>query len=336
MNTAISYEQPILDSFPGSMQNNLHVELDHYKRRSEWLLLINALHGRLAAALDLGSMVEAFSVWLMPLFEHDLLAYNNPARQRRHILCSSHGPDRRAASQTAGQLFVHFEEQQELPIREGDFHVAGWPLDDHGKKGYLLLLRSGPLISPAEKRVVEAALEILAETLQRAFDYEDLYDQARHDTLTGLANRRVLEERLAPLMSCSKRHDRPLTMASMDLDNFKKINDTLGHARGDEVLQLVARTLSKMIRESDLLVRMGGDEFVLVLPDTPVASARILADRLCRAVDSLGIAAGCEQLGISIGLSQWQPEYGLEAWRQRADENLYRAKEAGRAQVCIA
>jgi diguanylate cyclase (GGDEF)-like protein len=336
MNTAISCASPsIQESFSGPAANTLVVALDHYKRRSEWLLLVNALHGRLAAALDLGSMIEAFSVWLMPLFDHDLLAYYHPDRRRHHIFCSSHGPDRRAVCQAAEQLFDHIRAGDGLPCREGDFHVAGWPLDDRRGKGHLLLLRREPVIAPREQRVVEATLDILTETLRRALDYEDLYEQARRDTLTGLANRRVLGERLAPLMESARRHGHSLTIASMDLDNFKAINDTLGHARGDRALQLVARTLAAMVRQSDLLVRMGGDEFLLVLPDTPLASARVLAGRLCHAVDELAIAAaGQARLGVSIGLSQWQPEYGLEEWLQRADENLYKAKADGRSRVC--
>lgn len=337
MNTAISYAPPMLESLSGSMQRNLFVELDHYKRRSEWLLLINGLHGRLAAALDLGSMIEAFSVWLMPILRHDLLVYYNPDRQRQHVFCSSHGPERRAGYQAAEQLLVHLDQQKKIPRRKGDFHIAGWRLDDHREKEFLLLLRQESVISSREKRILEGTLEILGETLRRALDYEDLYQQARRDMLTGLANRRVLNERLSPLIESARRHGHPLSIASMDLDNFKEINDTLGHARGDQVLQLVARTLAKNIRQSDLLVRMGGDEFLLVLPDTPLLSAEVLAERLRQAVDELAATAlGRQQLGISIGLSQWQPEYGTEEWLQRADENLYKAKAAGRSRVCAA
>ncbi|MDA8164826.1 MAG: GGDEF domain-containing protein [Desulfobacteraceae bacterium] len=337
MNTAISYEASIQDSYPSPAVSNLVVELDHYKRRSEWLLLVNGLHGRLAAALDLGSMIEAFSVWLMPLVDHDLLAYCHPDRRRHHVFCSSHGPDRRAASEAAEKLFALIHEGKELPLWEGGFHVAVWQLDHRRGKGHLLLLRQEPFISPRENRVVEATLDILTETLRRALDYEDLYDQARRDTLTGLANRHVLEERLPPMLEGARRHRHPLTIASMDLDNFKTINDTLGHAKGDQTLQLVARTMAGMVRQSDLLVRTGGDEFLLVLPDTSVAAAEVLAGRLCKAVDELAIGAGGQaRLGISVGLSQWQPGYALEEWLQRADENLYRAKAAGRSRVCAA
>jgi diguanylate cyclase (GGDEF)-like protein len=331
MNTIAQGSARIAERIPVNV-SHLATELAHYKRRSEWLLTVNGLHARLAAALGLESMIEAFSIWLTPLFAHDLLAYHNPDRQRTHLFCSSHGPDRRAAHEITGKLFPQLLEGRELPARVDGFHVTSWPLSYRREKGYLLLLRRAPIIAGSEVRVVEATLEILTESLQRALDYEDLYDQARLDTLTGLANRRVLAERLGSLMESARRHGHPLTMASMDLDNFKQINDTFGHAKGDEVLQQVATTLGKMIRQNDLLVRMGGDEFILVLPDTAFKAACILAERLCLAVNGLAITSGI-RLGISIGLSQWEQGYSMDEWLQRADENLYKAKAAGRNQV---
>lgn len=332
MSTAASCTFQLAREMPLSI-NHLVTELDHYKRRSEWLLTVNNLHSRLAAALGLGNMIEAFSVWLMPLFEHDLMAYHNPVRQRTHIFCSSHGPDRRAAHQITDRLFSRLAAGQELASEIDGFQVISWALGYCGQKGHLVLLRRAPAISASESRVVEATLEILTETLQRAMDYEDLYDQARRDALTGLANRRVLEERLGAFIESARRHGHPLTLASMDLDNFKQINDTLGHAKGDEVLQQVARTLGSMIRQNDLLVRMGGDEFLVILPDTRLENACVLADRLCRAINGLGVGgmdvSPANRLGISIGLSQWQATYSMDDWLQRADENLYKAKAAG-------
>jgi diguanylate cyclase (GGDEF)-like protein len=313
--------------------NHLEAELDHYKRRCEWLLTVNGLQARLAATLGIESMVEAFSIWLTPLFAHDLLAYHNPDRQRTHLFCSSHGPARRAAHQITGQLLPQLAEGRALPARVDGYYVASWPLTYRGEKGYLLLLRPSPILAVGEVRVVGATLEILTESLQRALDYEDLYDQARLDTLTGLANRRVLAERLMPLIESARRHGHPLTIASMDLDNFKQINDTCGHAKGDEVLRLVAAALGKMIRQTDLLVRMGGDEFILVLPDTALKAAGILAQRLCRGINRLAITLE-SQLGISIGLSRWGQDCNMDEWLQRADENLYKAKAAGGNRVC--
>ncbi len=315
--------------------NRLLVELDRYRRQSEWLVRINDLHARLAGALDLPSMVEAFSVWLMPSVEHNLLAYDNPVRGRRHLFCSCHGPDRRLVMALADELLPRLDGRGSEMCWVGDgVHVYCWQVPDHRGDGRLLLLRKGGPISAHESRCVSEGLEVLQEPLQRAVEYENLFEQARRDSLTGLANRRVFEERVDSLMDSARRHNRPLTLACMDLDYFKQVNDTLGHAEGDKVLRMVARSLDGMVRSSDLLVRLGGDEFQLLMPDTDIASAKILAGRLCSAVDALAVQApGAPRLGVSIGLVQWRSGMSKEEWLQRADEALYQAKATGRAKA---
>jgi diguanylate cyclase (GGDEF)-like protein len=122
----------------------------------------------------------------------------------------------------------------------------------------------------------------------------------------------------------------------MDLDKFKDINDNLGHLAGDEVLKSVADVLKKTVRSSDLLVRMGGDEFVLILDNTDKENALILAERLCKAIDSLDIWADVTtKLGISIGLAQLEAQENLRAWMDRADDILYHAKAEGRSRVAV-
>ena len=162
-------------------------------------------------------------------------------------------------------------------------------------------------------------LEVLSEPLQRALDYEDLFDQVRQDSLTGLANRRVFDEQIPPLLASARRHGFPVTLCSMDLDKFKQVNDQFGHAEGDRVLRQVALTFAKMVRSSDILVRMGGDEFFLVLPYTDLQSAHCLGQRLCHAVDALDIfSKPGEKFGVSIGLVQWHPDLSKEEWIQNA------------------
>ena len=125
-------------------------------------------------------------------------------------------------------------------------------------------------------------------------------------------------------------------MISMDLDRFKEINDNLGHQAGDEVLKSVASVFRQAVRSTDLLVRMGGDEFVLVLGDTDQKNGRILAERLCAAIDGLDIWADSRtKLGVSIGLSQMQPDDTLGQWLERTDDILYHAKAAGRSRVAV-
>jgi len=322
--------------------DHLMVELDRYRRQSEWLKQVNELHARLAGATDLQGMIEAFSVWLTPLVEHDLIAYRSLDRSRLHIICSCHGPERRLAMQTAEEVFEKIDCQfNDICCEWGSFFVQQWQLSwgvDHAaeSQGCLMLLRRGAPIEAKEAQILRDTLEILGEPMQRALMYEDLFIQARRDILTGLDNRRVFEERIGPMLETARRHGRPITVASMDLDHFKQINDLLGHAAGDTALQMVAKILTGMVRNSDLLVRMGGDEFVLVLPDTALDAARPLAERVCSAIDGLAINAGDgSRLGVSIGLVQWSPETSKDEWLQRADEVLYQAKKAGRCRVCV-
>ena len=314
---------------------SLVVKLDHYIRRSERLALINQLHGRLASAIDVPSMIEAFSVWLMPLFEHNLLAYDNPARGRSHLFCSCHGPERNAVTALAKRVFSSLSHENHEKFRMGgDYQISLLPLLGSGDSGNLLLLHQKEKIDSGEAQFIDEALSVLHEPLRRALNYEDLFDQARRDALTGLSNRRVFEDRIYPLMDSALRHGYPLSLASMDLDRFKQINDTRGHAEGDAALKRVAKALERLVRGCDLLVRMGGDEFMLILPDTTLRDAQKLALRLREAVYELDVkSAYGERLGISIGLAQWEKALTLEQWLARADEALYRAKAAGRKYI---
>ena len=315
---------------------SLMAELDRFKKKTAQLSLLNELHARLAGAVDLPGMIEAFSVWLMPLVEHDLVAYHNPDRKRNYIYSSCHGPERQRIFQLAEKLFDSQPENGDQGWYEEDFYVQNWHLGSIDSSGLVLVLRQSKVIDAEEAALIDQALEVLREPLQRALDYEDLFVIARRDILTGLANRRVFEERIGPLMDNSKRHQHPLTLACMDLDRFKQVNDNLGHAEGDRVLKKVADTFKSMVRSSDLLIRMGGDEFFLVLPETSLDSARVLAERLCKAIDDLAIySAPGQKLGVSIGLSQWQPGMTIEEWLQSTDELLYQAKDNGRSQVCL-
>ncbi|MEK6201139.1 MAG: GGDEF domain-containing protein [Desulfobulbaceae bacterium] len=175
--------------------------------------------------------------------------------------------------------------------------------------GLLLVLKDGRSMDSGEIEWVNESLLVLGESLRRALEYEELFESARRDALTGLANRRVFDEQIRLKIGSARRSGRPLTIASMDLDRFKQINDNLGHQRGDQVLCQVAAVMADSVRSTDLLVRMGGDEFLLVMDDTDQQSARILAERMCLAIDELDIWADSEtRLGVSIGLAQWEKD----------------------------
>ena len=163
------------------------------------------------------------------------------------------------------------------------------------------------------------------------------------DPLTGLYNRRYAMAHLERIAERARQTGRRYAVMVLDLDRFKTINDTLGHAAGDRVLEVVANRLRDNLRPSDLVARIGGEEFLVALPDTTLGTARMAAERLCRAIDSTPVVLpdGREvRVTISVGLALGndRPDDGLEAARaviERADAALFAAKTEGRNQVTI-
>jgi diguanylate cyclase (GGDEF)-like protein len=159
----------------------------------------------------------------------------------------------------------------------------------------------------------------------------ELEADARRDELTGLSNRRDMEQRWPRLMEQSMARDAPLSVAMLDLDHFKQVNDRFGHAVGDQVLVALAGLLRANTRSADLVVRLGGEEFLLLMPDTPAERAFEVCERLRLRVAAHPwerIAPGLA-VTLSGGLS-CSPPYDASALSLRADAALYRAKEAGR------
>jgi diguanylate cyclase (GGDEF)-like protein len=167
-----------------------------------------------------------------------------------------------------------------------------------------------------------------------------LADRADVDGLTGLGNRAHFNKRWAEKVAECRRYPSPLSLAMMDIDFFKRINDTYGHPAGDEVLHGVARLLQAECREPDVACRFGGEEFTLIMPSTPTADAVRVAERIREALHRMVWARHPEhQVTISIGLvgSAGGEEAGGDAsaqhWIEAADKNLYTAKHSGRNRV---
>jgi two-component system, cell cycle response regulator len=160
------------------------------------------------------------------------------------------------------------------------------------------------------------------------------------DPLTGLANRRHFQAVQNRTIDMVARSGEPALMLMLDIDHFKKINDTYGHQAGDAVLRVVAQTLSKCVRPMDTVARYGGEEFAAVLPECPPTYGSIVAERIRHAIESLRIpiSPGVNiQITISIG-GAFAPEWirsTPELWSERADAQLYMAKNAGRNRVFL-
>jgi diguanylate cyclase (GGDEF)-like protein/PAS domain S-box-containing protein len=172
-----------------------------------------------------------------------------------------------------------------------------------------------------ERKNLEARLEQLART----------------DALTGLSNRRDFIERGEREWQRHQRHAAPLAVLMMDIDHFKSINDQHGHAGGDLVLKAMAKTCAAALRNIDLVARVGGEEFAVMLPATAIEPATEVAERLRQAVESLSVPLPDGQevrFTVSVGLAMYEPaDEGIDAGLMRADQALYKAKAGGRNQV---
>jgi diguanylate cyclase (GGDEF)-like protein len=176
-----------------------------------------------------------------------------------------------------------------------------------------------------QRRELRAALERVEEL-------------AMHDDLTGLPNRRHINEWMEHEAARSERRGQPLSIALLDLDHFKRVNDTLGHAVGDEVLRLFAAGAAATLREGDVLARWGGEEFLLVLPDTSVDAAQRAIERLRAhlARDATWVDCPDGRVTFSAGLALQWPGQSVEGAVHRADAALYEAKRLGRDRVVTA
>ena len=160
------------------------------------------------------------------------------------------------------------------------------------------------------------------------------------DPLTGLANRRHFNAVLEREIAVVARSGESTLLLMLDIDHFKKVNDTYGHPAGDRVLQVVAKCLGDCVRPKDTVVRYGGEEFAVILPDCQVSFGRVVAERMRKMIESLSINVA-PTVNIKVTLSiggAYAPEWVRSTaaiWTERADAELYRAKASGRNRVCI-
>lgn len=159
---------------------------------------------------------------------------------------------------------------------------------------------------------------------------------AQADVLTGIYNRRYLMEQGNNLFKAAKRSNRPLSVMLFDIDHFKQVNDTFGHAAGDEVLRKMAVSALDKLRDIDLFGRIGGEEFAVVMPEAELEGAIKSAERLCKSISELEVEIDNETIRftVSIGVTSLGPgDESLEEIIKRSDEYLYIAKEGGRNRV---
>ena len=179
---------------------------------------------------------------------------------------------------------------------------------------------------------------IFMDISQRKAAERKLIEMANIDTLTGVFSRRHFMEVGQRELSIRRRHQRPLTALMLDIDHFKNINDTYGHAMGDRALEHFATTCRKGMRTEDIIGRLGGEEFAIILPDTRIEEARMVAERIRLAIQTAQPEDGSEipAMTVSIGMTPASRDDDMDALLKRADDALYEAKTKGRNRVATA
>ncbi|MCB8839048.1 GGDEF domain-containing protein [Aurantimonas sp. VKM B-3413] len=210
--------------------------------------------------------------------------------------------------------------------------VPGAVLDDHQMTGFAFTLA----IFEAAIIVVAIAFLLIAVARERA--ESDLRQLAETDFLTGIGNRRAFEQNVTLALSDRQPEQSPSSIAVLDLDHFKRINDTFGHAYGDEILRLFCKTVRLKLGPADIFCRLGGEEFAVCLPDRSAADAALAADAIRRDfAERARIFRGkTADATVSIGISEIRSPRGLRESLSVADAALYGAKRSGRNRVQIA
>lgn len=203
--------------------------------------------------------------------------------------------------------------------------------------GKLSIYRKQPF-STNELCQFEELLCALVYPLKNALMYHSAIMSAYKDPLTGINNRAAMDKLLPREVRLAKRHDQRLALMIMDLDGFKAINDNCGHDRGDQLLQNVAHSVQACLRDTDMLFRYGGDEFVAALPHTDVQGALDVAERILGGIKQLDTEEcyDAHNVGMSIGLSMLHAGDDFSRFFKRVDQALYRAKKDGKHRVIIA
>lgn len=261
---------------------------------------------------DSGRVVEANAAW------QRMLGYTQEEIRGKNPLDLTHPDDReRAVAETLRTLDGGESHNLEVRVQAKD---GGWRW-----------IHSRAVFAPDEGLLYAWSTDV-TEFKQIAAEREELLAEvenaARSDALTGLPNRRALDEALPREMARARRNQSPLSLAIVDIDRFKSYNDGHGHLAGDEVLRQCAIAWDSELRGEDTIVRFGGEEFLIVLPDCRLDQAREIVERL-RAATPRGQTC-------SAGLAQWDFAESVDALLGRADAALYEAKDAGRDRLVAA
>ncbi|HYM22060.1 MAG TPA: diguanylate cyclase [Vicinamibacterales bacterium] len=317
-------------------------EAERARSRAEELERLMTFSRALAGALDLVALQRV--VWrYLPAFAHErefaLLV-------RKHHRWEAVSPGQSRAMQVPMDTLESMADRatsapSQSDASEGvaDAGALSFPLLAGDTALGALIVRDGAALDSNDRRALGAAAALLAIALKNAQVLGETREHSRRDGLTGCVNHAHGLEMLDLELRRAKRTRSPLSILMFDIDHFKTMNDGLGHLRGDEILRALGAQLARMLRSTDIACRYGGDEFLIILPDTGARGAEHVAETLRQEIGKLAIAADDRVIAITVsgGVACAVPdELDVAALIERADGALYRSKRAGRNRFSIA
>ncbi|MDW7652307.1 MAG: diguanylate cyclase [Bacillota bacterium] len=322
------------------------------------MTVINEITKIIGSSLDFPSIYQSFASKIKELIDYDrcviILMEDEGETVSVFLLATPHetklpgGIKIPAANTSAEWVLTHkrpqFEKdlqqerlfrEDEILLKEGIRSAVRIPIWVNGEITGIFILNSKEpnKYSETDLPILEQISEHLALSLQRYFLFEQISRLSVTDELTGCGNRRMLRQEMDRELPRADRYGRTLGVLMIDIDNFKEINDTFGHLPGDEILVALAELIRQNVRDIDICIRYGGEEFLVILPETNLEGTVAVAEKIRRIVEEKSFKAGSEKLRItvSIGIAVY-PQHAAEKNEliRLADEALYRAKQAGR------
>lgn len=285
-----------------------HPSHPHQNRESHYRFAskILALSGILQSTLEINELLALFAKEIRQFIKYDGLTYRFPSLKI----------DIRLGDQTTNNCGY-------------ELVVAG----DH--LGDLNFFRSYPF-ETSELETIENLLAGLLYPLRNTLLYQRAVESATIDPLTGVRNRAAMDSAMKREIGLALRHNTPLSVILMDLDHFKSINDRHGHLYGDQALKSAAQCAEQSIRESDMIFRYGGEEFLILLSGTDLDGAQLLAERIRQNIETMPPQTDqAISMTVSLGVTTLNPLDDINSLFQRLDNALYRAKEIGRNRVVV-
>lgn len=237
-----------------------------------------------------------------------------------------------------GFIYSREESNTEIKYARQKGHSCFYNLNvDNLNLGQLKLFR-GRKFKESELMLLETLLTVMVYPLKNAIQFKQAELLAHCDALTGIKNRATFDDSLGREINLAKRYKHDFTMLLIDVDYFKKVNDIHGHKAGDEALKVIAESIQKSIRVTDMLFRYGGEEFVVLLGNTKSEKAYDVADRILTSVRDINMQVEEQQvdLTVSIGMACLSKQDTSESLFKRADTAMYSAKNDGRDQIIVA